>query len=63
MRKLKMWMLAAILICGTAAMFISCAANEDIPSEKTIADLGLHFRKQPDCRGICREGRQVRLCR
>lgn len=39
MRKLKMWMLAAILICGTAAMFISCAANEDIPSEKTIADL------------------------
>ena len=32
-------MLAAILICGTAAMFISCAANEDIPSEKTIADL------------------------
>ena len=29
MKQLKMWMLAAILICGTAAMFISCAANED----------------------------------
>ena len=45
MRKLKMWMLAAILICGTAAMFISCAANEDnpskgdTPSEKITADL------------------------
>ena len=39
MRNLKKWMLAAILICGTAEMFISCAANEDIPSEKTIADL------------------------
>ena len=26
---MKMWMLAAILICGTAAMFTSCAANED----------------------------------
>ena len=26
-----MWMLAAILICGTAAMFTSCAANEDSP--------------------------------
>ena len=45
MRNLKKWMLAAILICGTAAMFTSCAANEDnpskgdTPSEKTIADL------------------------
>ena len=29
MRKLKKWMLATILICGTAAMVISCAANED----------------------------------
>ena len=29
MKQLKMWMLAAILICGTAAMFTSCAANED----------------------------------
>ena len=32
MRNLKNWMLAAILICGTAAMFISCAANEDNPA-------------------------------
>ena len=32
MRNLKKWMLAAILICGTAAMFISCAANEDSPA-------------------------------
>ena len=31
MKQLKMWMLAAILICGTAAMFTSCAANEDSP--------------------------------
>ncbi|MBQ6201947.1 MAG: hypothetical protein IJK50_11050, partial [Prevotella sp.] len=29
MRKLKKWMLVTILICGTAAMVISCAANED----------------------------------
>ena len=31
MKQMKMWMLAAILICGTAAMFTSCAANEDSP--------------------------------
>ena len=35
MRNLKNWMLAAILICGTAAMFISCAANEDNPAPTT----------------------------
>ena len=29
MKQLKMWMLAAILICGTAAMLTSCVANED----------------------------------
>ena len=39
-----MWMLAAILICGTS-VFMACSSNEDnpskgdIPSEKTIADL------------------------
>jgi hypothetical protein len=44
MRNLKMWMLAAILICGTS-VFMACSSNEDnpskgdIPSEKTIADL------------------------
>ena len=31
MKQLKLWMLAAILICGTAAMFTSCKANEDSP--------------------------------
>ena len=31
MKQLKLWMLAAILICGTAVMFTSCA-NEDNPS-------------------------------
>ena len=35
MRNLKNWMLAAILICGTAAMFISCSANEDNPAPTT----------------------------
>lgn len=29
MKQLKMWMLAAILVCGTAAMLTSCVANED----------------------------------
>ena len=29
---MKKWMLAVILICGTATMFISCAANEDASS-------------------------------
>ena len=39
-----MWMLAAILICGTS-VFMACSSKEDnpskgdIPSEKTIADL------------------------
>ena len=31
MRNLKKWMLAAILICGTSAMLISCAEKEDNP--------------------------------
>ena len=40
MRKLKMWMLAAILICGVS-VFIGCSANNDNPGkdEKTTADL------------------------
>ena len=32
MRKLKKWMLATILICGTAAMVISCVENTDNPA-------------------------------
>ena len=32
MRKLKKWMLATILICGTAAMFTSCVENTDNPA-------------------------------
>lgn len=31
MRKIQNWVLAATLICGTAAMITSCAANEDNP--------------------------------
>ena len=31
MKQLKTWMLAAILICGTAAMFTSCNNNIDSP--------------------------------
>ena len=44
MRKMKKWMLAAILICGTS-VFTACSSNEDnpskgdTPSEKNIADL------------------------
>ena len=44
MRKMKKWMFAAILICGTS-VFTACSSNEDnpskgdTPSEKTIADL------------------------
>ena len=29
MKKLKMWMLSAILLCGTAVMFTSCTANDN----------------------------------
>ena len=32
MRKFKFWMLAAILICGTATVLVSCTDNEDNPS-------------------------------
>ena len=39
MRQLKKWMLAAILICGTATMFISCAANEDNPAPQPDINL------------------------
>ena len=44
MRKMKKWMFAAILICGTS-VFTACSSNEDnpskgdTPSEKNIADL------------------------
>ena len=44
MRNLKMWMLAAILICGTS-VFMACSSKEDNPSKedapsvKTTADL------------------------
>ncbi|MBQ3745453.1 MAG: DUF3089 domain-containing protein [Prevotella sp.] len=41
MRNLKKWMLAAILICGTATMFISCAANEDNPAPVPQPDINL----------------------
>lgn len=39
MRKFKLWMLAAILICGTATVLVSCTDNEDNPSsgqEETV---------------------------
>ena len=42
MKQLKLWMLAAILICGTAVMFTSCDENSDNPApaeEPTAADL------------------------
>ena len=38
---MKKWMLAAILICGTATMFISCAANEDNPAPVPQPDINL----------------------
>jgi len=31
MRQMKKWMLAAILICGTATVFTSCSSNDDNP--------------------------------
>ena len=42
MKQLKLWMLAAILICVTAVMFTSCDENSDNPApaeEPTAADL------------------------
>ena len=33
MRTFKMWMLAAILICGTS-VFMACSSNEDAPVPK-----------------------------
>ncbi len=41
MIKIMNWMLAAILICGTATMFISCAANEDNPAPVPQPDINL----------------------
>ena len=41
MKQMKKWMLAAILICGTAAMFTSCKANEDNPAPVPQPDLNL----------------------
>ena len=46
-----MWMLAAILICGTAAMFTSCAANEDnatptpTPTPEPTADIPAQLKQ------------------
>ena len=51
MKQLKMWMLAAILICGTAAMFTSCAANEDnatptpTPAPEPTADIPAQLKQ------------------
>ena len=51
MKQLKMWMLAAILICGTAAMFTSCAANEDnatptpTPTPEPTADIPAQLKQ------------------
>ena len=48
---MKMWMLAAILICGTAAMFTSCAANEDnatptpTPTPEPTADIPAQLKQ------------------
>ncbi len=35
MKKMKMWMLAAILICGTTTVLTSCSSNDDNPSPVT----------------------------
>ena len=35
MRKMKKWMKAAILICGTAMVFTSCSSNDDNPIPPT----------------------------
>ena len=32
MRKMKMWMLATILICGTTTVFTSCSNKDDAPN-------------------------------
>jgi len=51
MKQMKMWMLAAILICGTAAMFTSCAANEDnatptpTPTPEPTADIPAQLKQ------------------
>jgi hypothetical protein len=43
MKQLKFWMLAVILICGTAAMLTSCAANEDNPAPTPTPSFLVNF--------------------
>jgi len=38
MRKMKLWMLATTLVCGSG-VFTACTSNEDTTTEKTCADL------------------------
>ena len=40
MRKMKMWMLAAILLCGTS-VFMACSSNEDNPAPVPQPDINL----------------------
>ena len=37
MRRFKLWMFAAILLCGTVTMITSCSFNEDNPSSSSRA--------------------------
>ena len=45
MRNLKKWMLAAILICGTSAMLISCAEKEDNPVTPDPKDTAVDLKE------------------
>ena len=44
MRKMKKWMLAAILICGTTMLFDSCSSKEDnpVPTEPETVEDGMN---------------------
>ena len=43
MRKLKMWMNAAILICGTTTMLSSCASESDNPAPVDPASVATDY--------------------
>ena len=42
MRKIKKWMLAAILICGTS-VFMACSSKEDNPAPSTTLPKSYHL--------------------
>jgi hypothetical protein len=43
MRKMKKWMLATILICGTTMVLTSCSSQNDNPTPSTTLPKSYHL--------------------